>query len=492
MQTVSNTRKDLEDLQHRLLLATDASKLGIWDWDLSNNTFIWDDQMYKLYGLNKDTFQVTYETLRNRIYPDDLKKMEKGLESALAGKKEIHLDFRAVLDDKSIKHMRMLAKVQTDEQGKAIRIVGTNMDITSYVKADEKFKNLLEAAPDAMIIVNEKGIIEIVNSEAENLFEYSREELIGSTIELIMPETFRASHVLHRHAFFEHPVRRPMGEGRRLTAQKKSGKIFPVEISLSPIDSENGRLVSAAIRDITKRIETESTLRKYATLESKSKEMEQFAYAASHDLREPLLTIQNYIHLIDLHKEKFDQQTCNYFDTISKAANKMEKLIIGLLDYSRLSKQKKLLEIDSNQIIHEIIAELNELIVSTGAKITVQPLPTLKAYPLELKLLFQNLISNAIKFRKKDTKPIITISACKVNNGWQFSIHDNGIGIDELHQEKIFALFQRLHNASEYDGTGIGLANCRKIAEIHGGNIWVKSKINEFSNFYFTILTDQF
>lgn len=487
--------KENEDKLHaltdRLQLATDASKTGIWDWDLTTNTFILDDQMYKLYGVKKDSFQPTYESLRGKVHPDDVKKLEDGVELALKGQKDISIDFRIFLEDKSLKYIRMLAKVQTDENGKAIRIAGTNMDITAFKKADEKFKNLLEAAPDAMIIVNNEGIIEIVNSEAENLFEYSRQEMIGSSIEMILPENARMAHIKHRQSFFKLPVRRPMGEGRKLTAQNKSGKIFPVEVSLSPIESENGMFVSAAIRDISKRIEAEEVVRKYTTLESKSKEMEQFAHIASHDLREPLITIKNYIHLINLDPDnQLSKQTNNYFNRITKAADRMEKLTIGLLEYSRLSKPKLFVKTDTNQLIREIIQDLHALIISTGAKIIAESLPTLKAYPLELKLLFQNLISNAIKFRKKDVKPIVTISAIKISNGWQFKVHDNGIGIEEVYQEKIFSIFQKLHDPSEYEGTGIGLAYCRKIAEIHQGTIWVESRMNEFSSFYFTILTD--
>ncbi len=481
----------LHELSDRLLLATEASKTGIWDWNLTNNTFILDDQMYKLHGIKRETFQPTYESLRSRVHPDDVKKLEMGIELSLSGKKEISLDFRVILDDKSIRHMRMFAKVQANENGKVVRIVGTNMDITSFVKADEKFKNLLEAAPDAMIIVNKEGIIEIVNSEAENLFEYTRQEMIGQTIEMILPENLRIVHTKHRQSFFELPVRRPMGEGRKLTAQNKSGKTFPVEVSLSPIESENGILVSAAIRDISKRIETEDTLRKYATLESKSREMEQFAYIASHDLRAPLITIKNYIHLISLDQQNgLNNHANSYFNRITKAADRMEKLIIGLLEYSRLSSPKQLSKIDCNKIINEILMDLNALIDSTKAEIITESLPIIKAYPLELKLLLQNLIANAIKFRKKEVRPIVTISACKINNGWQFRVHDNGIGIEEIYHEKIFSIFQKLHDPSEYEGTGIGLAHCRKIAEIHGGTIWVQSKINEFSSFYFTILTD--
>ena len=482
----------LKELSDRLLLATSASGIGIWDWDLISNTFIWDDQMYQLYGLDKDSFVLNYDSWRNKIHPEDIRAMENSVELALRGINEINQDFRCMLPDKSIRHMRMFAKVHSDENQQTIRIIGTNMDITSYKNADEKFKNLLEATPDPMIIVNNKGIMEFVNSQALSLFGYSKDEMIGAPVEIVLPEESREMHRKHRLDFFRSPITRPMGEGRRLFAVTKYGRKFSAEISLSPIETENGALVSATIRDITKREEMEETVRKVTILESKSKEMEQFAYIASHDLREPLLTIKNYIQLIkDNHAQTLENNLNQYFTIISKAANRMENLISGLLNYSRLSRQKQLVKTDCNRVINEILMDLNMLITSSKARILVNPLPRLNAYPLELKLLFQNLITNAIKFSKKGVPPLVTISAIKINNGWQFQVQDNGIGIEDQYKERIFVMFQKLHTLSEYEGTGIGLANCRKIAEIHGGSIWAESVFGESTSFYFTILTEK-
>ncbi|MEQ8880572.1 MAG: ATP-binding protein, partial [Cyclobacteriaceae bacterium] len=167
-----------------------------------------------------------------------------------------------------------------------------------------------------------------------------------------------------------------------------------------------------------------------------------------------------------------------------------QELIFGLLDYSRLSKEKELKLVDSKEILTSVIEDLNALIMTTDAEIVHNGLPTLNAYPLELKLLFQNLIQNGIKFRKQDTKPKIRIQAEQISNGWQFSFTDNGIGIREKDYEKVFTLFRRLHNKSKYEGSGIGLAYAKKIVEIHHGKIWLKSSPNNGSTFYFSILTD--
>lgn len=252
----------------------------------------------------------------------------------------------------------------------------------------------------------------------------------------------------------------------------------------------NRNMLRGTVQDITERKIAEETARKFAILESKSKEMEQFAYIASHDLREPLLTIKNYVELFsDEYKEKLDEESAEYLHRITRAAVRMDELMRGLLDYSRLSKIKELQKVDCNDVVNQVVADLNSLISSSHAKITVDHLPVLMAYPLEMKQLFQNLLTNAIKFRKSGVEPEIRISAQKLRGVWTFKISDNGIGIRPVDSEKIFGLFQRLHNRNEYPGSGIGLAYCKKIVELHHGSIWVESTPGAGSSFYFTIIT---
>lgn len=243
--------------------------------------------------------------------------------------------------------------------------------------------------------------------------------------------------------------------------------------------------------DMTEEKKSEELHRMMAANESKRKEMEQFAYITSHDLREPLVTIQRYLDgFIEDYGQQIDDDGRHYIEASIRASNHMQELIFGLLDYSRLSKEKELKLVDSKEILTSVIEDLNALIMTTNAEIVHNGLPTLNAYPLELKLLFQNLIQNGIKFRKQDTKPKIRIQAEQISNGWQFSFTDNGIGIREKDYEKVFTLFRRLHNKTKYEGSGIGLAYAKKIVEIHHGKIWLKSSPNNGSTFYFSILTD--
>ncbi|WP_158237306.1 YfiR/HmsC family protein [Aquimarina sp. MAR_2010_214] len=230
-------------------------------------------------------------------------------------------------------------------------------------------------------------------------------------------------------------------------------------------------------------------------LESKNKELEQFAYIASHDLQEPLNTISSFIGLLaEDYEENFDEAGKESMTFIKEASIRMKKLIDALLEYSRLGRSKEYDNVDCNIIIQELKKDLKVILDKTGAKINIKNLPVIKGSEIELRLLFQNLISNGIKFSTPDTIPKIDITCVEKNDPkdaskgfWQFSIQDNGIGIPEKHQERIFAIFQRLHSRDEYEGTGIGLAHCKKIVEAHGGKIWLTSKEKKGSTFYFTI-----
>jgi signal transduction histidine kinase len=223
-------------------------------------------------------------------------------------------------------------------------------------------------------------------------------------------------------------------------------------------------------------------------LERKNKELEQFAYVASHDLQEPLNTVNSFIRLFKSgYKDKLDEQGLQYLDYIHEASDRMKSLIKALLDYSRIGTNHQPEMVDCSLVMKEIIADLDSLIRHKNVEICFDELPHLKAYPLELKMLLQNLVSNAIKFQSDDKVPKVSVHAEKTYEGWQFAVNDNGIGIKQESWDKIFVIFQRLHLRSEYEGTGIGLSQCTKIASLHNGRIWVQSEPGKGSTFYFTI-----
>jgi len=236
-------------------------------------------------------------------------------------------------------------------------------------------------------------------------------------------------------------------------------------------------------------VRTQELLSKNLMLQQRNEELMEISYVASHDLQEPLKTISGFVDLFrNQFMNKIDTSADLYIKYITEATSRLQNLIKDLLDFSRIGKAQSLEEIDCNKLISGLLLDLSSAIQESEAVIQTFDLPVIVGSNTELRLLFQNLISNAIKFRQKDNPPEISISCSNSGNElMKFEVADNGIGIESKFKEKIFVLFQRLHNRNEYQGTGIGLAHCKKIVERHGGTIWVDSTPGIGSTFYFTI-----
>lgn len=240
--------------------------------------------------------------------------------------------------------------------------------------------------------------------------------------------------------------------------------------------------------DITKLKKAEDTEKYAIQLEKKNKELQEFAYVASHDLQEPLRTINSFVEILkEEYEDKLDEDANTYLRYISEGAVRMSNLVNDLLDYNRLGANSPRKEVDLNKIVQQVQADLDATVKKKEAELIVESLPTVSGQETELRLLFQNLISNALKFSKKEVKPRIKVSCQEESSQYLFSIEDNGIGIEEEFRERIFVIFQRLHSASAYEGTGIGLALCRKIVDAHEGEIKVESVPGQGSKFLFTL-----
>jgi len=223
-------------------------------------------------------------------------------------------------------------------------------------------------------------------------------------------------------------------------------------------------------------------------MESKNKELEQFAYVASHDLQEPLRTVSNYMQIFEEdYLEKLDAPARKYIQSTKNATKRMSTLVKALLDFSRLGRDRRLAHVDCKKLINNVISDLQTMIKHSNAIVDVADMPSLNLYEIEIGQLFQNLISNALKFHKTASRPEVHIFSTKADGKWQFSVRDNGIGIAPAHFNRIFDIFQRLHTTAEYEGNGIGLANCKKIVELHQGEIWVESTLGKGATFNFTI-----
>jgi PAS domain S-box-containing protein len=281
---------------------------------------------------------------------------------------------------------------------------------------------------------------------------------------------------------------RTENEGWRV---RKDGSCFWANTVITALQKEDGSLYGFAkiTRDITERKQAEEDLKKtLADLERSNKELEQFAYVASHDLQEPLRMVSSYTQLLERrYKAKLDNDAQEFIAYAVDGANRMQRLIQDLLSFSRVSTRgNPFRPTDCNVVLGQARTNLDVIIRENNALVTNDELPLVMADETQLLLVFQNLINNAIKFRSKEL-PHVQVSAEKNGHEWIFSVRDNGQGIDPQYYDRIFVIFQRLHAKEEYPGTGIGLAICKRIVERHGGRIWLESKPGKGSTFYFTI-----
>jgi PAS domain S-box-containing protein len=352
-----------------------------------------------------------------------------------------------------------------------------------------RYRGLLEAAPDA-----QEGRIVLLNLQAEKEFGYHRHELLGQKVTNIIPEGFAERLIADGLRSAEDALAQQIGTGIELIARRKDRTEFPIELMLSPLESPEGTLVTAAIRDITTRKKAEANLlQKVDELNRSNVELGQFAYIASHDLQEPLRMVASYTQLLSRrYKGKLDSDADEFIAFAVDGATRMQRLIQDLLAYSRVgTKGKELRETSSEETLGQAIINLRGAIQDSGALVTHDPLPPVMADERQLIQLFQNLVGNAIKYQSPGV-PKVHISAAK-NGGkqWTFSVQDNGLGIDPQYFERIFGMFQRLHKREEFAGTGIGLAICKKIVERHGGSISVESQPGEGSTFRFDLTASE-
>jgi PAS domain S-box-containing protein len=355
--------------------------------------------------------------------------------------------------------------------------------------AQQSYNELLGGIEDyAIITLDQDGNVVNWNKGAERIKGYTIQEILGRNFRIFYTPAARASHTPELLLATALRDGRVTHEDYRV---RKDGTLFWGSITITALYNNEGLHTGfiKITRDLTEKKKVEEKTRSYLhKLEVENRELEQFTYIASHDLQEPLRSISTLAELVaNEYTGKLDENADSYLRFIKQSSNRMSDLIKALLDYSRIGRERKKEMVDCNQLVLTVVDDLRSAVQDSKAQLIMEDLPVIQAYPVELKLLFQNLLSNAIKFRKKEVPVVVRITCIRKEDEWEFVFADNGIGIAPRHQEKVFEIFQRLHNKLQYEGTGIGLAHCKKIVALHGGRMWLQSEPGEGSQFYFTI-----
>lgn len=348
---------------------------------------------------------------------------------------------------------------------------------------------IIDSMPTAIVMVDDQGRIELVNAQAGPLFGYTAAELQGELVDMLVPYRFRSGPSGLRLLLTKNPNLRPMAAGPDLFGLHKNGTEFPIEVGVNSVKTEEGSFVVSAIVDISERERKAAELQHAKeALERSNIELQRFAYVASHDLQTPMRSIASFVELLRTHYGAgLDARANDWMRRTHESIQHLRTLVQDLLEYSRIDTQARPFErVPFREVVDHALLLLDASVGESQAEVTCGDLPAVMGDRSQLVQLMLNLIVNGIKYRGKET-PRIDISAQRKTDEWLFAVSDNGIGMAPKHHEKIFEIFQRLHDQKEYPGTGIGLAVCRRVAHWHGGKIWVESTLDEGSVFYFTI-----
>ena len=455
------------------------------------------------------------------ITPDNRQVFYQHTKKAIETGKEEICELQLLKKDSNEFFGQLVTMVVENDQGNSKILRSNLIDITERKQAERKLKvtlinleelveertkelllaldynrNLIETSLDPLVTIGRDGRITDVNKATEKVTGYPREELLGTDFADYFTSPGDAEEG-YQQVFQEGMVR-----DYPLEIINKDGTITPVLYNASVYKDGFGKVVGvfAAARDITEIKKAEEELREYwesleelvklrtEELAKSNADLKQFTYVTSHDLREPLRMIASFLQLLERrYKDQLDQDANEFIAYAVEGAQRLDNMIMDLLEYSRVAnKEIQFRDVDLEHVVQQIMLNLNILINENRASITYDPLPIIRGDRNQMILLFQNLISNSIKYRREEA-PRIHISSGKDEDNFVFVVEDNGMGIDPQHLERIFTIFQRLHNHQEYEGSGIGLSIAQRIVHQHGGEIWAESEPGKGSTFQFTM-----
>lgn len=477
--TTVQTEKKWQDTVQQLQLAIDTAQLGIWYLDQETQQLEWNDKLLEIYGLTREQFEEDLQAWQVQLHPDDRDYANERFQKIQEGETVYDVEFRIIRPDGSIRYINASGRPAYDADGACKGWMGINTDVTSIKEREAFLSAIFDNSLLAIMVANDKGDYLSVNPAACELFGFDEKTFLSLNVKDIAILGEPGGEV--RYAQY-------VGNGREigeLSFRKPDGEIKAVQYHATRIEKDFNLSILA---DISAQKEAEMARNRANELAIKNKELERFAYLASHDLQEPLRTISAFAGLLQSRfAEQLGQPEQEYLDFILQASHRMSALIKGLLAYAKLGADHKIEPIDCQQIVETVCQNLASRISQSGARLEIGQLPEVKGFEIGLQMLFQNLISNSLKFRQKEIPPVIKISCQEEGLYWIFCVEDNGIGIDPEFYQRIFNIFNRLHNQREYEGSGLGLAHCKRIVELLGGDIWLESEPGKGSKFYFSL-----
>lgn len=511
LQNITGKKLDEESLKiakERYDIVARATSDVIWDWDLINNKTKYNQSMYQVFGYKESEVKETTDWWDSKLHPADQERILTVVDNFIKTKdSNLHLEYRFRCADGSYRSVLDRAVAIRDENGKAIRMIGAMQDITERKNTEElvrqskeRYDFVVKATNDAIYDWDLKTGNIVRTGEGLNiLFGFNDPAEVsaqGFWRSRVHPDDVNECYRKLNECLNDSQKEVCDMEYRFQKADGTYAHVYDKGYIVRDAEGTATRLIGAT-RDMTHRKETELLLKELnenlekraSELSRSNSELEQFAYIASHDLQEPLRMVTSFLtQLENKYKDQLDDKAKKYIYFATDGATRMRRIILDLLEYSRVGRQSSGKEhLDMNVIVSDAVQMNSTVMQEKGAVIFLDNLPSLNGSRSALQQLFHNLVGNALKYQKPGQKPRIEIKAQDKGSHWEFAISDNGIGIEPQYFEKIFIVFQRLHNKDEYSGTGIGLAICKKIVENHGGNIWVKSEYGSGTTFYFTI-----
>jgi PAS domain S-box-containing protein len=479
-------RNASRDAAERLRLAMDFGRLGIWEWNIPENRITREGCHEQLFGIAPGTFSGSYDEFLSCLHPDDRDRVQVEIHRCLDSREHYQQEYRVVWPDGTVRWIEGRARLECDPAGRPLRMLGVVQDVTPRKQIEEqqrRFSALFEAAQDAVLIADDNRRYVEANPAAGYLLGLHPSELIGRRVEEFVLDVRGRDVNSTWQQFRTNGVQ--MGECR---LRRADGTECHAEYSAAT--SFLPGLHLSILRDITDRKRAEEVLAEKASeLTRSNADLQQFAYVTSHDLQEPLRGIISFSQLLARrYSGQLGEDADQFLEYIVSGAHRMKGLIDALLTYSRVVNVGAVpfAPVRLDAAIHSASMNLQTAVEESRAQVTQDPLPTVLADQVQLVQLFQNLISNAIKYRLPEVTPRIHISATRAAGHCVVSVRDNGIGIDADQAERIFGVFERLHG-KDIPGTGIGLAICKRIVEKHGGRIWVESRQGEGATFRFTL-----